>query len=463
VAGLNEKSAVRVAGVRVGKVSEIRLTDDGRALVLLQIRDDVELYEDATARVASLGLLGEQYVQLIPGSPQAPPLPEEQEITLSGTSTATIDDVTNQVAQIADDLKAITASIRNSVGGPTGEERLEEIMENIRAVSESIRELVESNRQDVAATAENLRAITDELRMELPGLVDSLENAANNVGGTIGENREDVRTIVENLEALSSDLKITSENLGALTGQVRSGEGTVGKLIYSDEAHERLTGALEAVEGGVDQLGDTLGRINRLGLQLGIKGDYYTGLDEDEVIGPTLDGNSRTAVTLDLFPDPDLNRFYHLEVANDPHGDLDTKLIETTIIRPDGSTEQVTVREETVDRDLLISAQAGWRLDDFTVRVGLFDSTGGIGADYQFNDRTRLTGEAFDFGERRGEDPHLRVFGQYVLSREKKNFPQIFVSTGIDDPLNDRAWTFGGGIRWTDDDLKYLLGNLPTP
>lgn len=464
VAGLDEKSTVRVAGVRVGKVSAIRLTPDGRALVTLEVDDDIQLREDATARVANLGLLGEKYIEIDPGSPGAPVLDADgREIQLSGSTTASIDDVTNQVSLIAEDLKAITASIRSSIGDREGEQRLNEIVENIRAISASIRDLIDSNQQNVSATADNLRAITDNLRAELPRIVESIESAANNVGGAVGDNREDIRIIVENLKALSADLKVTSENLGALTGQVKSGEGTVGKLIYSDEAHDRLTGALEAVEGGVAELSDTLGRVKRLGLEIGIQGDYYTGLGDEGTIGPSLDGNSRTAVTANIFPNPDLNRFYHVGVSNDPKGDLETKITEYTVGLPNGTTETVTIREEKVDRDFLISAQAGWRFDDLTLRVGLFDSTGGIGADYRLNERLRVTGEAFDFGKQRGEDPHLRLFSQYILSKERENFPQIFVSTGVDDPLNDTAFTFGGGIRWTDDDLKYLLGSIPMP
>lgn len=463
VAGLDEKSTVRVAGVRVGKVSRIRLTPDGRALVTLEVDDDVPLFQNATARVANLGLLGEKYVELIPGSPETAEIDVEGRVQIPGESTASIEDVTNKVSLIADDLKAITSSIRSSIGDTEGEQRLNEIVENIRLISASIRDLIESNEQNVSATAANLRIITDDLRVELPRIVASIESASTGFGGTVGENRADIRAIVENLKALSADLRVTSDNLGALTAQARSGEGTVGKLLYSDEAHSRLTGALEAVESGVGELSDTMGRIRRLGLQIGIQGDYYAGLDNESTIGPSLDGNSRTAVTANVYPNPDLNRFYHLEVSNDPKGDLETKITEYTVTLPDGSVETVAIREDKVDRDLLISAQAGWQFDDLTLRVGLFDSTGGIGADYRLNERLRVTGEAFDFGQRRGNDPHLRLFSEYIMTRERENFPQVFVSTGVDDPLNDSAFTFGGGIRWTDDDLKYLLGNLPTP
>src|SRR5207302_2203242 len=54
VAGLDNKSAVRVAGVRVGKVSNIKLRPDGKAEVTLDIDPDVILHPGASAHVANL-------------------------------------------------------------------------------------------------------------------------------------------------------------------------------------------------------------------------------------------------------------------------------------------------------------------------------------------------------------------------------------------------------------------------
>jgi len=105
--------------------------------------------------------------------------------------------------------------------------------------------------------------------------------------------------------------------------------------------------------------------------------------------------------------------------------------------------------------------QAGWNLQPLSVRIGLFDSTGGAGLDYRYNDRLRFTGEAFDFGKRRDNNPHLRMYGEYIFRHEKPNVPLLFVTSGVDNVLNKTAFTFGGGVRWRDDDLKYLLGNIP--
>lgn len=462
VAGLNERSEVRVAGVRKGEVTDIALQPDGKAKVTLEVDADVPLFEGATARVANLGLLGEKYVELDSGDPRARPVAGPN-IVLRGSQPASIDDVTTQVSDIARDVKAITASLRTVMAGPAGEQRLVDIVDNVRLITAQVRELIAVNRVNVDATMANMRAITEDLRVEIPKIAASLDRAANSIGGAVGDNREDVRRIVENLRGLSSDLRVTADNLNTITGTVRSGEGTVGKLFTSNEAHDKLVAALGSVEKGVTELSGTLGRVGRMTLDLGVKADYYAGMSNETAGLENIGGKSRSAVTLRLVPDPDKNRFYHVELADDPRGSREDRLTVETETDQFGNETTTTVRRTRFERDFLISAQAGWVLDNLALRVGLFDSSGGVGADYRLNDRIRVTGEAFDFGGKRDDNPHVRLFGEYTVRKEKPHTPRLFVTSGVDNPLNDTAFIVGGGIRWRDDDLKYLLGSIPLP
>jgi len=466
VAGLDDESAVRIAGVRKGHVKDIKVLPDGRAEVTMEVDDDVPLHANAKAKVANLGLLGEKYIELDPGTKEAPVLAETQTILLPGTQPATFDDVTDQVSAIAQDVKAITTSLRTVLAGPNGQQRLDQIVANVEAITAEVRSLIAANRTNVDATMANAREITAQLRVEIPRLADTLDRVANQIGGTVGENREDTRRIVENLRGLSGDLRVTADNLNAITGQVKAGEGTVGKLFYSDEAHEKLTSALTAVESGVNELKSTLGRVSRIGLDIGIKADYLAGLgDQQEIEGVETDfgGNSRSVVGLRIVPNPDRNRFYNVELSDDPRGKRRDKVTVETVTNADTGASETIVRKQTrFDRDFLISAQAGWELDkNLAVRVGLFDSSGGVGADYRLNDRIVVTGEVFDFGQRRDDSPHLRLFGEYTFRKEKEHTPRLFFTTGIDNVFNDTAFMLGGGIRWKDEDLKYLLGSVP--
>ena len=112
----------------------------------------------------------------------------------------------------------------------------------------------------------------------------------------------------------------------------------------------------------------------------------------------------------------------------------------------------------TTENQTTISAQFGFKFGDARLRAGLFDSTGGAAVDYGFlKDKLWLTLEAYDFSRPNDLDPHVRLSGRWWLS------PNIYVMGGYDDPLvkaRDSLF-FGGGVRWSDDDLKYLMGSVP--
>jgi phospholipid/cholesterol/gamma-HCH transport system substrate-binding protein len=235
------------------------------------------------------------------------------------------------------------------------------------------------------------------------------------------------------------------DNLNEITGKIASGEGTIGKLVNSDDAHTQLMSALGSVDSGVKSLSDTLGRVQKLKLDLG-----FEALQVSEV------SESRFAVGVNI--DPGSDKFYHVSVVDDPRGDVREKTQVITTTQPDGTVDTQTIHTLTRENDTTISAQFGFKLGDARLRAGLFEGTGGGAVDYGFlRQRLWLTLEAYDFSRANDLDPHLRLTGRWWLT------PNLFITGGYDDPLvNERdSIIFGGGIRWNDDDLKYLMGSVP--
>lgn len=66
VTGLNKGASVEIAGVPVGKVLEIALSEN-QAIVTLGIRQGIRLSEDTIASVRTKGLIGDMFVKLTPG------------------------------------------------------------------------------------------------------------------------------------------------------------------------------------------------------------------------------------------------------------------------------------------------------------------------------------------------------------------------------------------------------------
>ena len=64
--GLKEGASVVIAGVRVGKVKEIRF-EDYEAKVILFLPDEIKIQEDAIASIKTRGLIGDKYLEIAPG------------------------------------------------------------------------------------------------------------------------------------------------------------------------------------------------------------------------------------------------------------------------------------------------------------------------------------------------------------------------------------------------------------
>ena len=69
VTGISRGTDVRISGVKVGTVVNQELDHKNyRALVVLNIHDDIQLPTDSSARIVPEGLLGGNYVSLEPGA-----------------------------------------------------------------------------------------------------------------------------------------------------------------------------------------------------------------------------------------------------------------------------------------------------------------------------------------------------------------------------------------------------------
>lgn len=65
--GVKPGAVVEIAGVEVGKVKSVRLSEDYQAVVEIRIEKDINIQEDAIASVKTKGIIGEKYIQITPG------------------------------------------------------------------------------------------------------------------------------------------------------------------------------------------------------------------------------------------------------------------------------------------------------------------------------------------------------------------------------------------------------------
>ena len=452
VAGLDDGAAVRVAGVRVGKVDGVELS--GRqARVHLVLDQELPLTEGTYARIASLGLLGDKYVELVPGPPGAPPLPDGA--LVPGETSPSFDDAMAKLNDVADSITGLAGTLGGSLSGEGEPTPLSRLIGNLEATSAEIRVLVEANREQLDSTIRNFERVSASLARDLPGLVSRMEGLiaevgglVGQVGGVVGENRADVRRSTENFAELTEEMRTAAANLSQISGRLERGEGTLGKLLTSEEAHAELVATMDSIQSGVTDLTDTLGRAKRLQLDLDLQG--FALADRDD---------SHGTFGLTALPGEGSNKLYRLALSLTPGGDTREKTQVVTVTNPDGSVETTTVETFTREEESVLSAQLGVRLrTDTRLWAGLIEDSFGVQAEHPLLDRRLwLDLKAFEFDRPGDRDPHLRLTGRYHLT------DNLFVLGGYDDPLESDldSLFLGAGVRWTDENLKYLLGSIP--
>jgi len=440
VAGLDEKASVRVAGVRVGRVDGVGL-QDRMARVTLLLEQPVPLVEGTIARVANLGLLGEKYIEIVPGPPGGKPLPPGA--VLPGETPPTIDEAIAKINDIGASIQEMTGSFSGADFGGN----ITRLVDELELTSREIRLLVAENRANLGATIGNFRQASAALATELPRLSAQMNRTLGQIESLVADNRGGVSDSLSNIREVTDRLQTSVDNFNQISGKIASGEGTIGKLVNDEEAYDKVVSTLDSIQGGVETLSGTLGAINRFRIDLDMQGYVLPGLE---------DSSSQTALLLDIDPQDD-KRLYRAGISVPPGGKRREKTETITVTNPDGTTEVTTVNKVTTEKSYAATGLFGYKApNNLRLFAGLIENSGGAQIEYPLlEDRFLLSFEAFDFNRPEDLSPHLRLTGRWRFH------PNLYLVGGYDDPLEDNSFFLGGGIRWNDENIKYLLGVIP--
>jgi phospholipid/cholesterol/gamma-HCH transport system substrate-binding protein len=416
--------------------------EGNQARITLALDKPLPLTQGTRARIASLGMLGEKYVELVPGPPNAPPLPEDA--VLVGTTPPSLDDAMAKINDIGASIQKVTGQLSTEDIG-SGISRL---LADIQLTSAEIRALVAENRANVGSSVRNIDALTATLARELPRLASQTQRALDQISTLIQENRGNVSSSLGNIRELTEKLQTSADNLNKISGTIASGKGTIGKLVNDEKAYNDVVSTLDSIKGGVDTLSKSFGGLNKFKIDLDMQGYYLQDSQE-----------AQTTFRLDIDPQ-DGKRAYRAGIVSSPFGKRSEKTQTYTVTPPGGGPpETTTIRTITQEKTYSATALFGYKAPlDARLYAGIIENTGGAQIEYPLpvlDRKLLLSFEAFDFSRPNDLAPHLRLLGRYQFH------PNLYLVGGYDDPLErNRSFFLGGGIRWNDDNIKYLLGSV---
>ncbi len=147
ISGLEKGAPVRFAGAEVGKVEKVEIlnsADKENIAVTVSVRDGVKLRKDSEAYIDTLGLMGETYVEITPGTEGSPELAEGE--ALVGQDPVAMNTLYKKGMEIAEkvdkNLVAMEALLKNSnemIG--ENKEDIQALISNLKDISVDAKEL----------------------------------------------------------------------------------------------------------------------------------------------------------------------------------------------------------------------------------------------------------------------------------------------------------------------------------
>ena len=230
VKGLKKGAPVWVYGIEEGSVENISLDAKYGIVVTISVYKKVLgfLKKDSAASVLTMGLLGDKYIELNPGTSQSPPL-EEGEMIRGATQI---------------DLKDVMAASGESV------QKINDFIEKMGRLAERL----EKSKGTLSKFLED------------PSLYDNLKESAKYlalISKDISEGRGTMGMLVKD-PSLYERLATTSKSLEGFSRKLEKGSGTLNKLVEDDLLYNRLVGAASSFETFGNKLNNSSGTVNKL-------------------------------------------------------------------------------------------------------------------------------------------------------------------------------------------------------
>lgn len=232
-AGVLPDDDVRVAGIRVGTVSDVSL--DGNDVVISFKAPDTWLGDQTRASIEIKTLLGQKYIELDPAG--ATPLDPDVSIPRSRTTspfdvidafsqlTTTVEGLnTQQVGQslttLAQTLDGASGPIRPALDGlsrlsrtiSSRDQELTHLLENTRVTTQ----ILADRDGDIEKLIRNGNLLLEELRSRKAAIDDLLNGTvalSEQLRGLVADNRETIGPTLEKLNGVLSTLQANSANL----------------------------------------------------------------------------------------------------------------------------------------------------------------------------------------------------------------------------------------------------------
>ena len=256
VAGLMAGSPVRVAGVQVGTVDQVVLSETG-VEVWFNVKDTFRplVTDRSKAVLGTISLLGEGAVDVTAGT-GGTPIPEWGYVS-SGIAEGSIAQVTTEATASLTQAKQLVADIRagkGTIGKLFTDDSVYREFDGLVRAAERVARSVSDGKGTMGRLANDPK-MYNELEASLANL-NAITSGLRKGEGSLGQ--------LINDPAFAKTLNQATSNLETMTAKLNRGEGTAGKLLNDDVLYKRIDGMATRLDTILQHLNDGQGTAGQL-------------------------------------------------------------------------------------------------------------------------------------------------------------------------------------------------------
>ena len=256
VAGLMAGSPVRVAGVQVGTVDQVVLSETG-VEVWFNVKDTFRplVTDRSKAVLGTISLLGEGAVDITAGTGGAP-IPEWGYVS-PGIAEGSIAQVATEATASLTQAKQLVADIRagkGTIGKLFTDDSVYREFDGLVRAAERVARSVSDGKGTMGRLANDPK-MYNELEASLANL-NAITSGLRKGEGSLGQ--------LINDPAFAKTLNQATSNLETMTAKLNRGEGTAGKLLNDDALYKRIDGMAARLDTILQQLNDGQGTAGQL-------------------------------------------------------------------------------------------------------------------------------------------------------------------------------------------------------
>ena len=225
--GLEPGAAVRYAGgPKVGRVEKVTLDpqDLSRIEIIFSVQSGVPVKTDSRVRIMALSPLGDNHLEIVPGSDQAP-LAKSGSTLISdpyidfNALTARLNDLQPYVEKLLKSLNERATELRVTITR-VNDVLNEQNRANLAGTLAEARGMLAENRAPIKSTIHNLNSVSQKIEPVLQDLRKTSAEAnetLNHLDAMLGENRADIHQSVVELRRSLANLQDLSGRLNKIT------------------------------------------------------------------------------------------------------------------------------------------------------------------------------------------------------------------------------------------------------